>query len=87
MTTGGNPRQDPYIEHLDFLLSSFTDNGKSLRGLKIFEKCFCLKFQGLKRIIDQPLHFSYESITFLFEDRVSELCNFLAVDLQQTKED
>ena len=23
---------DPYIEHLDFLVSSFTDNGKSLRG-------------------------------------------------------
>ena len=35
MTTGGNPRQDPYIEHLDFLLSSFTDNGKSLRGFTI----------------------------------------------------
>ena len=32
MATNGNPRQDPYIEHLDFLLSSFTDNGKSLRG-------------------------------------------------------
>ena len=27
MATNGNPRQDPYIEHLDFLLSSFTDNG------------------------------------------------------------
>ena len=35
MATGGNPRQDPYIEHLDFLLSSFTDNGKSLRGFTI----------------------------------------------------
>ena len=35
MTTNGNPRQDPYIEHLDFLLSSFTDNGKSLRGFTI----------------------------------------------------
>ena len=23
---------DPYLEHLDFLVSSFTDNGKSLRG-------------------------------------------------------
>tara|TARA_R100000742_G_C4272968_1_gene92354 strand:- start:313 stop:630 length:318 start_codon:yes stop_codon:yes gene_type:complete len=23
---------DPYLEHLNFLLSSFTDNGKSLRG-------------------------------------------------------
>ena len=23
MATNGNPRQDPYIEHLDFLLSSF----------------------------------------------------------------
>ena len=35
MTTGGNPRQAPYIEHLDFLVSSFTDNGKSLRGFTI----------------------------------------------------
>ena len=35
MATNGNPRQDPYIEHLDFLLSSFTDNGKSLRGFTI----------------------------------------------------
>ena len=35
MTTNGNPRQDPYIEHLDFLMSSFTDNGKSLRGFTI----------------------------------------------------
>ena len=35
MATGGNPRQDPYIDHLDFLLSAFTDNGKSLRGFTI----------------------------------------------------
>ena len=27
-----HPTPDPYIEHLDFLVSSFTDNGKSLRG-------------------------------------------------------
>ena len=27
-----NNTPDPYIEHLDFLVSSFTDNGKSLRG-------------------------------------------------------
>ena len=35
MTTGNNPKRDPYIEHLDFLLSSFTDNGKSLRAFSI----------------------------------------------------
>ena len=35
MTTEKNPQHDPYIEHLDFLLSSFTDNGKSLRGFTI----------------------------------------------------
>ena len=43
MATNGNPRQDPYIEHLDFLLSSFTDNGKSLenipeRGINLIKK-------------------------------------------------
>ena len=26
---------DPYLEHLDFLVSSFTDNGKSLRAFTI----------------------------------------------------
>ena len=30
MTEHSTP--DPYLEHLNFLLSSFTDNGKSLRG-------------------------------------------------------
>tara|TARA_B100000925_G_C21717151_1_gene349293 strand:+ start:199 stop:510 length:312 start_codon:yes stop_codon:yes gene_type:complete len=35
MTTEKNPQHDPYIEHLDFLLSSFTDNGRSLRGFTI----------------------------------------------------
>jgi hypothetical protein len=35
MSTNGNPREDPYLEHLDFLLASFTDNGKSLRGFTI----------------------------------------------------
>ena len=27
-----HPTPDPYLEHLNFLVSSFTDNGKSLRG-------------------------------------------------------
>ena len=35
MATNGNPRQDPYIEQHDILLSSFTENGKSLRGFTI----------------------------------------------------
>ena len=30
--SGSKENENQYIEHLDFLLSSFTDNGKSLRG-------------------------------------------------------
>ena len=44
MATNGNPRQDPYIEHLDFLLSSFTDNGKRAILNKIVQKVSERKF-------------------------------------------
>ena len=30
-----HPTPDPYLEHLDFLAASFTDNGKSLRAFTI----------------------------------------------------
>ena len=30
-----NAAPDPYLEHLDFIASSFTDNGKSLRAFTI----------------------------------------------------
>ncbi len=30
-----HPVPDPYLEHLDFLAASFTDNGKSLRAFTI----------------------------------------------------